>query len=79
MVLPMGRSRRGKTVFECGHRGFGKACRRCIDADKMEARAKHLRKASAERQALLQEAARLRTLDGVAPKEAPPKEDESEA
>ena len=44
----------------------------------MEARAKRLRKASAERKSLLQEAARLRTLDGkVVPVKEEPEDDDT--
>lgn len=62
-------ARRWKKRFECGHRGFGRACQRCAQAEQMETKAKRLRKVSAQRQSLEREAARLRTLDGVLPDE----------
>jgi hypothetical protein len=31
----MGRRRVTKKTFPCGHRGFGKICRRCLEAERL--------------------------------------------
>lgn len=31
----MGKSRMNKKTFPCGHRGFGKTCRRCLEAERL--------------------------------------------
>lgn len=32
----MGRSRRRKKTFKCGHRGFGQECNRCREANRLQ-------------------------------------------
>jgi hypothetical protein len=67
-----------KNRFSCNHRGFGKFCHRCAQADALEAKAKALpassapsegekkgkggKSASAEAAALIEEAKRLRAV-----------------
>ena len=55
----MGRSRKHRQRFDCGHRGFGRYCHRCADAEMGRRRKAEGRRESQERRA------QGRVMDGV--------------